>query len=74
MAKQSHTEVYVDDLPTCDIHAVNVGAPVIATYDGRTTMGPWAYMCSSCFARFGVGLGLGKGQRLIVRPNVGTAS
>ena len=32
-------------------------------YDGKTTMGPWATMCSSCFSRFGYGLGVGKGQK-----------
>ena len=31
--------------------------------DGRTTMGPWALMCVSCFEKYGVGLGLGKGQK-----------
>jgi len=37
-----------------------------AKYDGRTKLGPWAYMCQECFKRHGIGLGLGKGQRLIV--------
>jgi hypothetical protein len=40
---------------------------VPAYYDGKTVMGPWAYMCESCFQRVGVGLGLGRGQRLVVR-------
>ena len=31
-------------------------------YDGKTTMGPWAWMCNGCFPRYGVGLGTGKGQ------------
>jgi hypothetical protein len=31
--------------------------------DGATTMGPWGNMCSSCFTKFGVGLGTGRGQR-----------
>ena len=35
-----------------------------ANYEGRTTMGPWAYMCESCFKKQGIGLGLGKGQKL----------
>jgi len=25
-----------------------------AVYDGKTTMGPWAYMCEDCFGRVGV--------------------
>ena len=35
-----------------------------AKYDGRTKMGAWAFMCSSCFKKYGVGLGLGKGQKI----------
>lgn len=35
-----------------------------AKYDGKTKMGPWAYMCEKCFKAYGVGLGLGKGQVL----------
>jgi hypothetical protein len=35
-----------------------------AFYDGKTQMGPWAYMCKICFIKYGVGLGLGKGQEL----------
>ena len=31
--------------------------------DGRTDQGPWALMCPVCFEIFGVGLGLGKGQK-----------
>lgn len=35
-----------------------------AAYDGKTIYGPWAFMCPNCFEAFGVGLGLGKGQKL----------
>ena len=35
-----------------------------AKYDGKTKMGPWAYLCENCFVRYGVGLGLGKDQIL----------
>lgn len=31
--------------------------------DGRTTRGPWANMCLPCHDRYGVGLGVGKGQK-----------
>lgn len=31
--------------------------------DGKTKMGPWACMCIRCHDRYGVGLGMGKGQR-----------
>ena len=36
-----------------------------ACYDGKTQMGPAAYMCERHFARYGVGLGLNKGQWLV---------
>jgi len=40
-------------------------------YDAKTTMGPWACMCPSCFT-FGPGinkLGLGLGQKYTKRSN-----
>jgi len=37
-----------------------------AKYDGKTKVGPWAWMCEKCFIRYGVGLGMGKGQKLEV--------
>lgn len=39
----------------------------IAEYDGKTSMGPWANMCQRDFDTYGVGLGLGRGQKLIVQ-------
>lgn len=30
--------------------------------DGKTSMGPWAFMCKACHSTDGCGLGLGKGQ------------
>lgn len=38
---------------------------IVAEVDGKTTHGPWANMCEEHFERHGVGLGLGRGQRLI---------
>ena len=35
-----------------------------ATVDGKTKMGPWAFMCDDCHNKYGVGLGTGKGQKL----------
>lgn len=47
-------------LPQCDF-----GCGETARYDAATLMGPWAYMCQSCFELNSTGqLGLGKGQRL----------
>lgn len=31
--------------------------------DGKTKFGPWANMCSQCFGKHGIGMGLGKGQK-----------
>lgn len=60
------TETTVPELPECNIHKRD-GAIVPAMYDGKTVFGPWAYMCEQCFGVWGAGLGMGKGQRLIVR-------
>jgi hypothetical protein len=60
------TEVTVSEIPSCDIHKQK-GTEVPATVDGKTTFGPWANMCDECFSVYGVGLGTGRGQRLIKR-------
>lgn len=60
--------VRVAKIPDCDLwekygmHDEKVPAAV----DGATVMGFWAYMCQDCFKRFGIGLGTGKGQQLIL--------
>ena len=59
MAKDSVT-ARVSTLPSCDF------CPKTAAYDGRTKMGPWAFMCPNHFVDYGTGVGLGKGQRLVV--------
>ena len=53
------TEVTVSNIPQCQF----CSAP--AAYDAKTHMGPWAYLCEKCFKWHGIGLGLGKGQRLV---------
>lgn len=64
----SDTEVVVALLPPCDIHrGESDDSTVDAAYDGKTRWGPWANMCEDCWNHYGVGLGLGKGQRLIAR-------
>ncbi len=66
----NHTKVTVfGPLPTCDVCE---GA--YAKYDGATKYGPWAFMCPDCFVAEGVGLGLGKGQRLIQHVSPGQAN
>jgi hypothetical protein len=54
------TKAYVVALPKCDYCEAQ------AHYDGATTQGPWAFMCDDHFRIYGMGLGTGKGQELIV--------
>lgn len=60
------TEVEVAVLPDCDFCKQN-GVTTPAGYDGRTTLGPWANMCGIHWTAFGVRLGAGFGQKLILR-------
>lgn len=62
---EPHTTVEVQDISLCQFRHTE---PTLATVDGKTTMGPWAFMCDAHHNQYGVGLGEGKGQRLIVRP------
>jgi hypothetical protein len=39
-----------------------------ATVDGKTIMGPWAYMCDEHHKAYGCGLGTGRGQRISEAP------
>lgn len=55
----------VDKRPQCDMCR-----KAEAQYDGKTTSGPWAYMCLACYRLHGVGLGTGKGQRLYLAGEV----
>jgi hypothetical protein len=59
------TEVVVDALPPCDWDATH--GP--ASYDFKSTSGPWGYGCDACFKERGMGLGLGIGQKLILRAS-----
>jgi hypothetical protein len=58
--KTPHAIVRVNSRPKCDFCSKQ------AVVDGKTSLGPWAYMCIEHFSVFGVGLGLGKGQYLVV--------
>lgn len=57
------TETYVAGLPDCQGCE---GDPHPAAYNAKTVLGPWANLCETKFPILGVGLGLGRGQRLIV--------
>ncbi|MEV6923988.1 hypothetical protein AB0M46_05670 [Dactylosporangium sp. NPDC051485] len=62
-------------LPRCSLHWELRHVTVEAAYDGKTKYGPWAYMCVHCFVDHGVGLGTGRGQRLLPGPRpTGTAA
>ena len=63
---KDHTTVEVSRIPNCDI-CRQKGVKIPSTVDGKTIKGPWAYMCDPCFGAFGVGLGPGLGQRLVLR-------
>jgi hypothetical protein len=54
--------ILLDTRPNCDLCLRKTPA----FFDGKTIMGPWAYMCEGHFATHGCGLGEGKGQRVIV--------
>ena len=60
--KKSHEEVVVSALPACDFDPKHGDA----AYDGKTKAGPWGFMCEACFGTYGIGIGLGRGQRLKV--------
>ena len=45
--------------PMCDI----CGEAQNWFVDGKTKAGPWAIMCPLHFDMYGIGLGLGKGQK-----------
>ena len=62
------TEVEVTRLPKCDICHHDEQVVTDATYDGKTKRGPWANMCDRHFKSDGIGLGTGRGQRLVLRP------
>ena len=54
-------EVEITSLVKCDFCGKD------AQYDARTITGAWAYMCVKHFGLYGIGLGVGKGQRLVMK-------
>jgi len=57
--------VYLPELPNCDICKDGTKAE----YDAKTVFGVWAYLCRKCFSKYGIGLGIGKGQKLVRRED-----
>jgi hypothetical protein len=60
------TSTTVQELPNCDFCIKTTPA----LYDGATVGGSWANMCQVHFAMFGIGLGTGRGQKLVVAVKV----
>ena len=60
------TWVVVSEIRNCDMCRQDPPAPAYA--DGKMVSGPWANMCKDCFEIYGVGLGLGMGQELLLEP------
>lgn len=56
-------QVTVARLPNCDM----CGPGVPAEFDAKTERGPWANMCFKHYKVHGIGLGTGKGQRLVLK-------
>jgi len=61
--------VIVSELPPCDF-CVEEGVDRPAHYDAATKMGPWANMCEEHFRQYGIGLGTGRGQRLVLKSGL----
>jgi len=63
MMTKADTEVELLRIPDCNYCTT----PTPSYVDGKTTTGPWAYMCEWHFHLMGIGLGLGRGQKLILK-------
>ncbi|MFA6711103.1 MAG: hypothetical protein WCS33_00030 [Candidatus Caldatribacteriota bacterium] len=60
-------EAAVLEFPSCDFCKTGSNIEKEASYDGVTVFGKWAFMCDYHFERYGVGLGLGVGQKLTLK-------
>jgi hypothetical protein len=60
-SKKSRARFWAGDPPKhCDICRRSVGGEFV---DGKTRRGPWGNLCSACHGLYGVGFGVGRGQR-----------
>ena len=62
--------VTVDKYPMCDFCRDWMGRATEARYDAKTMGGPWANMCERHFEAHGIGLGVGRGQRYLLRSSM----
>lgn len=60
-----------DDPIKCDLSDAMPGrhGDMTVFVDGRMAGGSWANMCSICHAKYGVGLGTGRGQQYMKQEN-----
>ena len=58
-------EATIDRLLNCDF-CTQIGQEEKAEYDGKTTFGVWAFICLKYYDIYGIGLGMGRGQMLIL--------
>ena len=66
MSKNDHTKTVISEPKFCDFCKQN-GVTRHAKYDAKVTIATgWANMCQGHFDLYGIGLGLGVGQELIV--------
>lgn len=63
------TVAVISEPKMCDICTQNGDPNVPAGFDAKTKMGPWANMCSTHYGLYGIGLGTGKGQRLVLEED-----
>ena len=61
---QKHFEVEVDSIPECDLCYDHQKAVYDCKVVGQSA---WANLCEKHFSIYGCGLGLGKGQKLILK-------
>jgi hypothetical protein len=60
-AQRREPRYWMGDAPAqCDI--CNGGFASVM-YDARTKSGQWGNICRKCFSAYGVGIGMGRGQR-----------
>jgi hypothetical protein len=60
-----HTVVEMATIPKCDLAAAHGDAYADAALPRFG--GTWGYVCYACFVNAGASLGLGKGQKLVLR-------
>jgi hypothetical protein len=58
--------ITVRNSPACEYHLERAGEYVSAHVVGVTSFGTHEFMCTTCFNFYGMGLGLGKGQILVM--------